>query len=55
MSIISVKRVDGNSAPPQEYIETIIRAMDGYVTHFRLPDISGGGRRRKNGPAIAAK
>lgn len=35
-----------------------IRAVDGYVSHFRLPDMSvcGVGRnRRKNGPAKAAK
>jgi len=33
----NVKRVGD---PPQQYIETIIRAIDGYVTHFRLPDMS---------------
>ena len=34
-----IKHVD-DKVPPPQYIETIIRAMDGYVSHFRSADIS---------------
>jgi hypothetical protein len=33
------KRVD-DKVPTPQYIETIIRAVDGYVSHFRSADIS---------------